>query len=405
MKRWMLGAWVVFAALLWTGSALAAKAPSWSLAAKRGVQELMGSGDGSAVAWDPQTGLWGGSTPPHWWQSALAITTLVRYAQRTNDRTPAIQRILLRTYRANHNRPGGQAAWDFTNMYMDDTGWWGLAWLAASQYELAYRHDVADAARFLSTAETDAAYVAARPRPCSGIEWSLNSAPDTITNAEFVNLASQLAIYRQAPGVFHDPARASNWLAQAQTALAWLQSSGLINLARGTVKGSMTSQACQVYGYPITYTEGEVADALLHMGLALQQPSYFGRAAAFLRYTVTPGSGLIYNGVLQDHCQAQAVNCVGYPTQLDVTAFKGIFMMAVADWVNVTGSLQFQRFIRTQARAIVHHDIYGAGPHSRGCRTPAGCQFGLSWDGGVPWMLVTVGTQLSALDALIAAIR
>jgi hypothetical protein len=385
--------------LLGAGSALAAPAPSWWAAAARGTQELMGSGDGSAVAWDPQTGLWGRHSGPHWWQSALAITTLVRYAERTDDRSPAIQRILVQTYQLNRGRK------DFTNQYMDDTEWWGLAWLAASQYELHYLHDQEDAARFLATAEADATYVAAQPRPCGGIEWSVGTLPDTITNAEFVNLTAQLAAYRRAPGVLHDPARASSWLAQARAALSWLKGSGLINLAKGTVVDSMKSPGCQVYGYPITYTEGETADALLHMGLVLHNLGYLGQAQRFLRYTVTPGSGLIAHGVLEDHCQARAINCSGYPTQLDVTAFKGIFMLAMADWVGITRSSEFTPFLHVQAAAIVHHDIHWAQVTPPGCATPHRCQFGLSWDGGVPWMLVTPGTQESALDALIAVIR
>ena len=159
MKFRMLGALGAFiVVLLGASSVLASPAPSWWVAASRGAQELMGSGDGSVVAWNPQTGLWGGHSGPHWWQSALAITTLVRYAERTNDRSPAIQRILVQTYQRGRHRN------DFTNQDMDDTEWWGLAWLAASRYELHYLHDQADAATFLATAEADAASVAGQPR-------------------------------------------------------------------------------------------------------------------------------------------------------------------------------------------------------------------------------------------------
>lgn len=406
MKRGAMAALAALVVVLgWSSSALASVAPRLSVAAARGIQELMGSGDGSPVAWAPRIGLWGGTSSPHWWQSALALTTLVRYAERTDDRSPAIQNVLVRTYQLNHYQPVQDTARNFTNQFMDDTGWWGLAWVAASQYELYDRHDEPDAARFLAVAEDDAAYIAAQPRPCGGIEWSPTVAPDTTTDAEFVNLTAQLASYRQAAGPFHDPEQASTWLADARGVLTWLEGSGLVKLTEGRARDFMSSRNCRVFGYPITHTQGEIADALVHMGQALHAPSYYRQAAGFLRFAISARSGLMAGGVLRDHCQARAVNCSGFGSQLAVTSSKGIFMLAMADWVQATGSTQFRRFIETQGEAIVHHDILGARRGAPGCRSAHRCQFGLSWAGRVPWMLVTVGTQESALDALIAAIR
>ncbi len=48
--------------------------PSVAVAASRGIQELVGSGDHSPAGWNPKTGLWGASTGDFWWQSALAIS-------------------------------------------------------------------------------------------------------------------------------------------------------------------------------------------------------------------------------------------------------------------------------------------------------------------------------------------
>lgn len=386
--------------------ALAAGGPSaWSADAQRGIQELMGTGDGSPVGWDGATGLWGGQTGPRWWQSALAMWTLVRYAQRTHDLSPAIQYILRRTYYLNDYRPQTTEPHNFTNQFMDDTAWWGQAWLAASQYERYDLHDRRDAAAFLAVSEWDASYIAGQPRPCGGVEWDFKSAPDTITNAEFAALTAGLFRYREAPGVFHDPARARRWLADAQGALAWLQHSGLIDVAGGKVRDHLSSTACQNrIGDPITYTEGEVADALVQIGEALHDPSYYAQAANFLRYTVSSASGFITGGVLEDHCQAKTPNCAGSPNQLTVTPFKGIFMQAVADWSAATKSSEFSSFVDDQANAITSDDIWGASPSSPGCGTPHGCQFGFDWTGQVPTMLVTVGTQVSALDALTAAL-
>lgn len=389
-----------------TPPAVAAGPPSWSTAAERGIQELMGSGDSSPVGWESRSGLWGAHSAPYWWQSALAVGTLVRYADRTRALDPAVHRVLLRTYQLNLRRPGTSHPANFINRFLDDTGWWGLAWLAASRYELYGRRDEADAARFLVVAETDAAYIGRQPRPCGGVEWGTGYGPDTITNAEFVALTAELARYRQAIGPFYDAHRAASWLTTARDAWAWLRASKLVNLRTGEVTAdSLSPKSCQARGGPVTYTQGEVAEALVQLGRAANDPSYDVRAEAFLRYALLPSSGFISNGVLQDHCELVSPNCTALPTRLDVTAFKGLFMQAVDDWTNITQRHDFAAFLRAQANAIVNRAILGATSHAPGCRSPHTCQFGFSWARRLSPMLVTVGTQESALDALIAVRR
>src|SRR5438270_4228253 len=94
--------------------------PSWATDAHYGIQELMGSGDGSPVSWDPGTGLWGGPRGPYWWQSAIAVTTLARYGDRTPDESSAINRVLLRTFQLNVDRSHSGRP-NFINQFSDDT--------------------------------------------------------------------------------------------------------------------------------------------------------------------------------------------------------------------------------------------------------------------------------------------
>jgi len=365
----------------------------------------MGSGDGSPAGWDSRTGLWGGNSAPHWWQSGLAVLTLVRYAHRSRDVSPAIHHVLIRTYQLNRANGGPNHQSNFTDRFLDDTGWWALAWLAAAQYELLDRRDQLDAARFLLVAESDASYIARQPRSCGGIEWGTGYGPDTITDAEFVALTAELAQFRQATGPFHNPKLASQWLADARSAWSWLKGSGLIDLSTGEVsRDSMSPGGCQLRGGPVTYTQGEVAEALVQLGLALHNPSYDSPAEAFLRYAADPAHGFIYRGILQDHCEPESPNCSALTTRLDVTAFKGILMQAFDDWTRVTRSQEFVAFLRTQATAIAAHDILGATPRSPGCHSPRTCQFGFSWARPLSPMLVTVGTQESALDAFVAVL-
>jgi Glycosyl hydrolase family 76 len=365
------------------------------------MQELMGSGDHSAAGWNPKTGLWGTSNGDFWWQSALAVSTIVRYAERTHSIAPVYQRVLLQTYR--HNVYG--ARWQFANQYMDDTAWWGLAWLAASQYELVYRHDVKDAMRFLATSEWEARYIAAHPRPCGGIEWSVGTPPNTIANAQFITLAAELYRYRTTPGPVYNPTIAATWLSDAQTALTWFENSRLINLHTGRVTDSLTP-ACQLTGSSLTYTEGAVADALTQMGNIIGDPSYYQDAAAFLNYAISPASGLTSNGILQEHCEATYGACSQVRFRLDLPAFKGIFINAVVDFEASTQSSAYSSFLQAQANAVIQNAIRGPRNDLAHCATPHTCQFSFHWTGArdpAP-IGITVGGQESALDALTAVL-
>ncbi len=381
--------------------------PSFSLAARSGLAELLGRGGPSPVAWNSQTGLWGGHTKPNWWQSALAVLTLVRYAERTADRGQLIQHVLDRIYARNVYKPYSTAKFDFANEFGDDTAWWGQAWLEASRYELFVRHDLADASRFLGVAEWDADYLYSMPRSCGGIPWALNRPADAVTSAEFATLAARLASYRETPGAFYDPGRAAVWIADAQNAMHWLEARGLINLQSGSVLDALNS-SCQVIGGAMTYTQGEVAEALVQLGNALHRPLYYRQAEIFLRFALDPSKQLITDGVLRERCETRPGGCGRLHYHLDLPAYKGIFVLATSDWDGATRTHRFARFLRTQARAVVSQALEAQGPGVPGCSTPAACQFGFYWtqlpDPSPNTLGATVGSQESAIDALIAVL-
>jgi Glycosyl hydrolase family 76 len=381
-----------------------AAASRFATAAALGIDELLGDGGHSVVAWDRRTGLWGGHTKPNWWQSALAITTLVRYAERTDSTARIYQTVLMRTYRHNIFKPYSTARRDFANEFMDDTGWWGLAWLQASQYELRYRHDRTAAARFLAVAEWDANYIASEPKRCGGIVWALRRPPDTITSAEFLALSASLASYRSDPGVFHDPAKAAVWLADARGALAWLRKTRLVNIHAGHVYNGLRADCAGVIGGSITYSEGEVADGLVALGTALHDRTYYSEAARFLRYAIGPRSGLVEGGVLEEHCVNEDGGCERLKYKLDIPAYKGVFVQAVSDWSAATGSDAFRAFLRRQATAVIQNAI---APGRGGCTAGHSCQFGFGWsslDPASARIWVTLGSQESAIDALTAVL-
>jgi hypothetical protein len=381
--------------------------PDYAVAGRRGVAELIGQGGRSPIAWNAFTALWGGHTKPNWWQSGLALLTVVRFAEATRDRNPNIQRVILRVYVRNHIHTWGTARFDFANEFGDDTAWWGQAWLEAARYELYVRHDMADAARFLSVAEWDANYISRMPKTCGGIPWALRRPADTVTSAEFVTLSAGLASFREARGPFYDPGLAATWIADARAALDWLVHTRLVNIQAGTVLDGLNAH-CKLTGGSMTYSEGEMADALVGLGTALHQPAYYRQAKNFLRYTLSSASGLNAGGILRERCEGKPTACGRLRYYLDIPAFKGIFVLAVSDWRAATHSHEFRRFLRAQARAVVTQALLDPPGAARACSSARTCQFGFHWvpviDASPKTLAPTVGSQESAIDALTAVL-
>jgi Glycosyl hydrolase family 76 len=386
-------------------------------AADNAARELAGSGDLSKVSWDETTGLWdrlvapvgapAGWQPPMWWQSALAMRSLVRFITRANDTQPAYQKVIANVYRLNISKPGTREPVNFQNAFMDDTAWWGLTWLAAYQYEHTVKHDQAAAGQYLALAESDAGYIASQPRPChsQGIEFRPRYAPNTITNTEFVSLAAQLAQVRGASGQFHDSAKRQAWLTDARGVLTWLEGSGLVHMIAGTVAQTYTGQ-CRPSGKGQTYTAGEMADALTQMGKATHRRFYFNQAAVFINRTLAASSPMVAGSVLQEPCEGRAGSCVGY--SYNITVFKGLFTDAVADLADATGSARYDPFLVSQAQAVLANST-GSSNSAGVCRTPASCQLSMYWARRVPAANApippTPGSQASGLSALSDALR
>lgn len=406
----------------------AGSAPSFQTAAKEGTYELIGFTPGpggtgtwnmsgkSHVRWNYNAGLWGGSELSHWWQSAIVLRTLVRYLEHTDTVSKIYQTVLERTYSLEVHHPLAIASDYFVNDFGDDTGWWGLAWLEASNYELHYLHNLSDAGTFLSTAEYDARWMERMKKSCGGYTWEVGFPSNTVTNAEFIALAAELYAYRNAPGPFHDAAKAQAWLRAARSDLNWLEHSGLINMRTGRVSDHLT-HSCHLAGGPLTYTEGQTAEALVQMGNALHQPSYYRQAEPFLSYISTRRKSNMdtRKGILQEPCESEKSACVpasqprsslaGTPGEswLDQLTYKGIVAQALDDYVWATGSAHYEAYLRRQATAIVNNSIRDAKTRPGNCHSPSSCQFVFYWAwplNPVRPLAVDGATQASALAVL-----
>jgi len=270
------------------------------------------------------------------------------------------------------------------------------------------RHDASLAARYLSVAEWDANDAWTQPRACGGqgIEWQIGFPPDTITNAEFASLAGELAYTLEGPGPFRDIPAAKKWISRGWKILFWLRYSHLINVRTGHVWNGLNGN-CQKSGGALPYTVGETAEAFLQVGLAAGLHSYVNYAQRFLEFGFSPYSKILYHGVLQEPCESERTRCLGGKRLSDSTSWKTMFVDAVADWQQATGSTLYDRFLTDQADAVIDHAASnGSGLTS--CQTPHDCQIGFFWAQPVPPastpLPVSPGTQDSGLAALTDAL-
>jgi len=382
-------------------------------AADSAARELIGSGDRSWVSWDASDGLWDKTYPrkstsfplPMWWQSALAMRALVRYATAIRSRNPAYRSLLASVYRLDISRPGTLQPYNFENRFMDDTAWWALAWVDAARYELGIGHDRAAGRRYLALAELDASYIAQQPKTCGGqgIEFERGYTPSTITNEEFVSLAAELAQVHSPHGAAPDPALHRRWLSAALGVLGWLRRAGLVNLSDGTTRATMSGY-CTPAGGPMTYTEGEMADGLTQLGLATGQRFYLQAATRFLHWLLVPSHDMLAGDVLQEPCEAGPRACVDRSG--NITVFKGIVVDALADWTLAAHAPTYGAVVAAQARAILAHAGATGGPGV--CATPSACVLSMYWaqrpSGGRRLVSPTPGSQTAGLSALTDAL-
>jgi hypothetical protein len=188
----------------------------------------------------------------------------------------------------------------------------------------------------------------------------------------------------------------------------------------GRVHDHLT-HSCHLVGGPLTYTEGQTADALLQMGNALHQPSYYDQAERFLSFIANRRASNMDTpaGVLQEQCESLRSRCVpakeargnlaGTPVEgfLDQLVYKGIVAGALDDYVQATGSPRYEAYLRKQATAVIYNAIANGRGRPANCAAPTSCQFAFHWG----WPLdrgrrpiVTTATQMSALAALTGAL-
>ncbi|WP_243788150.1 glycoside hydrolase family 76 protein [Saccharopolyspora gloriosae] len=297
-----------------------------------------------------------------WWTSANALTALIGNMRVTGLRDH--EYAIARTYDLNKDAQGG----NFTNEYLDDTGWWGLAWIAA--------YDLTGDGRYLDTARADAEHMAAHwTSECGGgVLWNQHKTyKNAITNELYLWLNS--ALHNRIPGD-------STHLQRARDEWAWFNASGMIN-SDGLVNDGLTEGCANNGDTTWTYNQGVLLGGLAELHRATGEQELLDRAGS-LAEASTGSDHLNPDGILREPVEAD--DCFG-----DGASFKGAYVRGLGALNEALADRPHTDYLARQADAAYANDrdeLDDYGPH---------------WNG--PWVAPGEGhgCQHSALDLLNAA--
>lgn len=259
---------------------------------------------------------------------------------------------------------------EFRNEYLDDSGWWGVAWM-----KLAERTGKAE---YLQTAKAIHAHMAAtwQTDKGGGVLWCLDKdkqKTNAITNNLFLILSARLAKYT-GESSYRDWARRS---------CTWLKEQKLFD-GTGVVDGPGHT------GDYWSYNQGTYLAGLTAWSAASSDPALLDEAAAVAR-AILQKAGF----VTEQHILREKLGTSGW----DGCLFKGILargLRELADALRAAGKhpdlvQEIDQCLQATAAAIM------AG-------TPGDKEFPAEWHKGAANLETNYNTHLSALLALTAAL-
>lgn len=314
-----------------------------------------------------------------WWNSANAITMLVDAMHaglsRSNEATVSNTFTQAQIVVPKSEQTGELAKMSgntsFLNEFYDDEGWWALAWIDA--------YDLTSKPQYLAMAQSIFRDMQGGwDDTCGGgIWWSKKRHyKNAIANELFFDVSASLA----RRGTRADRAEALEWAKKEWT---WFQSTGMINddhLVNDGLDINKSTGVCRNNKRNVwTYNQGVVLGALTEYSRATHD------ASALTEARTLADAGLAHltdnNGVLHDTCEPKCGS--------DANQFKGIFVRNLRILNHELHEPRYRTFFATNANSIWQN-----------ARTDKD-ELGVRWSG--PPAELNAGTQVSALDALVAA--
>ena len=309
------------------------------------------------MRFDRGTGLFDGNG---WWTGANALTAIIDNARRSG--MSSYKYAIASTYDKNINARSGQ----FRNEYLDDTGWWGLAWVAA--------YDATGDSRYLNTARADADYMWSYwDTKCGGgVYWRTDrTVKNAIPNSLFIQLTAELS-QRIAGDTTYRSRAVAGW--------NWFQSTGMLN-GQNLVNDGVNLTTCRTNGdVTWTYNQGVLINALVQLNKTTGDANALATARRI--GDAMPSSGYLSpNGILRQPNEPDA--CAG-----DGASFKGAGIRGLGVLNAVTGGA-YNTYLTRNANSAYDHDRDSID------------QYGSHWAG--PMAGTNHSCQHSGLDLLNAA--
>jgi len=314
--------------------------------------------------YDPKTGLY---RTTGWWNSANAMTVLIDFSRVSKSRN--YNEVFANTFTAAQKTNPG-----FLNNFLDDEGWWALAWIDA--YDLTRNED------YLFMSESIFADMAAAwDDTCGGgIWWSKDrNYKNAIANELFLSVAAHLA--NRTSGVTR-----RKYLAWGNEEWKWFQASGMINTtnlindglsrsAGGNARSGCTNNGRTTW----TYNQGVILGGLAELAAADHDPGLKQAAQKIAESAIAQLADA--NSILHDPCEPKC--------GVDGVQFKGIFVRNLVLLDKGQHDKFYESFIEKNADALWEN---ARGPNF---------QLAERWSG--PFDSANAASQTSALDALVGA--